>query len=52
MKFGHISSSPTLYILRLIFLIIIPDFILLIFNSIVIYKKKDDINLEETLLLN
>jgi phosphoglycerol transferase MdoB-like AlkP superfamily enzyme len=48
----HIYDSPTEYILRLIFLNIIPDFILIISNSILIYKKKDDNNAEEPLLVN
>jgi hypothetical protein len=52
MNYWHIYGSPTEYILRLIFLIIIPDFILIISNSILIYKKKDDNNAEEPLLVN
>ena len=48
----HIYDSPTNYILMLIFLIIIPDFILIISNSILIYINKDDNNIVESLLFN
>ena len=45
-------DSPTEVLFRLIFLCIIPDFILVIYIHIFIYKNKDDNNIDDSLLTN
>ena len=45
-------ETPTTVLLSLIFLNIIPDCILVIYYSILIYKNKDDNNIDDSLLVN
>jgi len=47
-----IIGTPITVLLSLIFLYIIPDCILVIYNSIIIYKNKDGNNADDSLLVN